>query len=347
MNRLGTSLLLIAAVSCSAAAQTSISAGTSTWQTLKANLPSLAGRLQGPNPSQAKVWLGAADAAKSFAAAHPGTADAAQAKGFEALYLIRAAEAGDTTESNALSDLVTSIRGDTSVPEHLRFVVASLDSQLAIEKTPKLTHAQRLAAYEKSARQMIAAFPAEPAPYRALVNLARDAVDESAGAALAQEVASMTGAPAEVRARARELVLRNALLGKAVDLSYLDPTGAKHTLSENKNQPVAIYTWTSNAAGSIALAGELGGKVQKNTVVIGLSLDANIGASQATATAKKLPGKLVYALKGAMTLAQGLHVTGPGEVFLIDSNGILRSDRAQMDLADQLKSVEATNGGAQ
>lgn len=347
MNRRGGLLLLIAVVSCSAAAPTPNSPTTTSWQALKVTLPSLVGRLQGPNPTQAKVWLGAADAAKSFATAHPGTADAAEAAGFEALYLTRAAEAGDTTQSAALADLVTTIRQDPTVPAHMRFLVASLNNRLAIEETPKLTHAQRLAAYEKSAREMIAAFPAEPAPYWALLNLARDAVDEAAGTALAKEVASMPGAPAEVRTKARQLGLRNALLGQTIDLPYLDPAGAKHTLSDDRNRPVVIYTWTAKAPGSIALAGQLSGIVQKDTIVIGLSLDADILAAQSIATAKKLPGQLVYALKGAMTLAQGLHVTGPGEVFLIDRNGILRSDRAQMDLASQLKSVEATNGGVQ
>lgn len=321
-------------------------AATADWKTLEATLPSLAATLRGPDAVKAARWVAAADLLHTFAAEHATVAEAGEARALEAQYLIRAAEAGDISHATRREQLVTATRADESVPVHSRFLVASLANRLRMEQTPKLDHAGRLSAYEQSAREMIAAFPAEPLPYWALTNLARDATDESAGAALAHDVATMAGVPPGVRVAAEAIIARHALIGKSPDLLYRTPEGKQHRLSEQRGSVVAIYTWSPSSKGSAKLAARLAGLASPQTIVIGVALERDQGAAEYFARQCQLPGLMIYDPEGpGGLLPQGLHATYPGEIFLFDRDGVVREVRAEIGLNAKLRSVEAIGGG--
>lgn len=260
------------------------------------------------------MLLGAAAKMNQFYIQNPQSVGVSEARADEILLLIRAAELGDTSQRSRLTTLADGLHKDTSVPGHLRFVVASRLNELGIRRTSGLGRAGILAAYEQSAREMIAQFPKEPGPYRALVAIA-ESQPNSHGIGLAEEVLHSPAPPAE-RQLAEYYLQRVGMLGRAL------PLGFAGSPASFKGKAVILYAWTSANSGPLA---KLLKQAPAGTTLVGVNLDSDSVAARTVAANAKLPGILVYdpaGLQGA--IARELWLSHVPAIYLIDSSGILR-----------------------
>lgn len=285
-----------------------------------------------------------ADRAHGFAQSHPDSVYAPKAEQVEALLLIRAAELGDKANTARLATLVASVRGNQKLPEHERFVVAARANELAIEQTPKITHADRLAAYEKSAQALTVEFPGETEAYESLGALAEDLPDMAAGVALAQEITGMN-APEAVKARARMIVARAALVGQSPDITGLDDAALSASLKRALPKPLLVYTWSAANPRSLAMAKWLKEHVSDRAILVGVNLDTDITGARAKADASTLAATQIYNPLGAESVwAKQLCLTRPGLIYLFDRKRVLREVRGEQDF--QRKIAAVLTGGA-
>jgi hypothetical protein len=282
--------------------------------------------------------------ARDFVARNPQSGSAPRAQQLESLLLIRAAELGDTANGSRLAALVGTVRNDPRLPEHERFVVASRANELAIELTPKLDHVARLAAFERSARQMIAEFPDLAEPYEALMALAEDVPDAAAGAAMAAELAGMNS-PEGVKAQARTLVERVALAGQSLGGQMSDEQGVAYQLNQARTKPLVVYTWSAASPASVAMARWLSEQVGDKATLLGVNLDANPASARALLSRTGITTPQCYSLLGAGSdCARQIRLTRPGLIYLFDRKGVLRDVRGERNARQKLTVLLA--GGA-
>lgn len=285
-----------------------------------------------------------ANRAHDFARNHPDSPDAPKAEQVESLLLIRAAELGDKDNAARLAALVAAVRINQKLPQHERFVVAARANELAIEQTSKLSHADRLAAYVKSARALALEFPGEAETYESLGALAEDLPDMTAGVALAQEIAGMN-APETVKARARTIVARAALIGQSPEIAGLDDPTLVASLKRTLPKPLLVYTWSASDPNSVRMAQWLKAHASDRVIMVGVNLDADIAAAKTKADASALASTQIYNPLGAENVwAKQLCLTRPGLIYLFDRKRILREVRGEQDIQRKLAAV--LTGGA-
>ena len=276
----------------------------------------------------------------------PPPARPEQARLTETMALMAAAEKGDLSARPRLNDLAAAVRQDKGLPEHDRFVIASRLNGLAIAETPGLDRAGRLAAYERSAREMVAAFPGEPEPYYSLLALAEDQPDPTLGAHIARDLLAMP-APPEAKARAQILLDREAMVGRAFTFSFHDSTGNLLSPEQYRGKLVVLYVWTGRSQSSATWVGNLVKQGGDQVVYIGLNFDED--RQNAETLVKVLaPGSVqVYDPTGlAGDTARQLRLTRVPAIYLIDQAGVLQDVRARENFPAKLSALLAKGGGS-
>lgn len=320
------------------------SAATETgWAELSAGAPRAEALPSGSateRQTAAQACVALADQMKNFAQQRAADTPAAVAAHTEARLLLRAAECGDISRQARLAELVAAVRSDIRVPETARFIVASRFNEAAILTGPKLNHGQLLAAYERSARQMMAEFPEQPEPYLALAALAEDQPDSAAAAKLAAEVQGLP-APVEAKGRAADLASRLALEGQTPGLSVTTEKGRVLALGQAREKPLVVYTWSAADQNSLNLAKRLESALGDSVVLLGINLDADIRQAKTSRTATGLKSDQVFAF-GVTAGPEGapLRLNRPGLVYLFDGQGILRDVRGIQGLREKLTAMQ-------
>jgi len=275
-----------------------------------------------------------ADRLKNFQARNPEHSKHKEAKRLEALFLVRAWQAGETTQELRRKQLVEAIRSDATLDPAARSEVAALADHLTVAKNTALSRSEKLSAYEEVLRGLTAEFPMLPNGYEALVNIAKDSPDERA-LAIVRDVLAMPQASNPAKAEAQTLLDRFALLGKSLPELVRPIVGPDHAMRRAHGQPVVIYSWASSSRGSIVRAKAITGNVPPGAVVVGVCLDRQeLESAKSRAVAERLPGEQVFdALGRHGVLAGRLNLTDHGLIYLADGNGIIRSVSAHRDLA--------------
>lgn len=276
--------------------------------------------------------------AGKFTRENPGHAQAAEARRWEAKGGLTAALLDSAAPSATEAALATEVRRDARLPAAARYEVAFL-AEMAGETARQLKdRAAMLAAREQSARTLIAEFPGQSGGYGLLLQVAGRGTGASA-AALARELTA-SGAPADIKAAAQDLLDRQALVGQALTAATAGALGAAQVFEPAHDKPLILYTWSPANPGSIGLAKELARLAPAGAVIIGLNLGRDVPA--ASAAAALLPGTQLYNGRGFDSpLIRPLRLTTAPLVFLVDRSGVIRSTDAQNDLAAQLAGLEA------
>jgi hypothetical protein len=274
----------------------------------------------------------AADAEK-FAREHKGHAKEAGAKHLEAKALLSASLLDDAQGSpqRALA-AADAVRQDPRQPAVARFEVAVL-AERARERKFK-DRAQWLAARESSARALLAEFPAEAGAHALLLELAQHHEGAKA-AALARELLA-SAAPAPLKARADDLLVRQALVGQTLAEALRGVPGFDAILAPAAGRPVVIYAWAPESAGSAVLALDLAKHAPADTVFLGLNVSP--AARDPRAAAQGLPGAQLFAGRAFdHPLARALRLDAPRLVCIADRAGRILVAGAPGNPAEQFK----------
>jgi len=296
------------------------------------------GRGKSGSANPAADLIGDANRLRDFYTQHPDHPEAKNAKCLEGLALVRAWLAGDASQQTRRERVVAEVRGDKSVAATLRVELVGLADHVAIGKKKGLSRDARLLAYEQVERSLIAEFPALPNGYEGLLGLAHDSA-EPRGSALAGELVRMTAAPAAVKAGARIVQARCALVGRSLAELTTPLVGAADPLA--KPGAVWVYSWSAASAMSLGRAKALAVNAPAAATIVGVCLDdQNLDAARARAAAEKLPGAQVYSDQGARSpLARKLVLSEPGLIYATDEAGVVRSVTAQHALEPRLAMI--------
>lgn len=325
------------------------SPGEQAWMMLQAPVPNVAtavtpkGRSADPAEiklalaERAAAFVARADQAKEFHSLFSQHGKAGEAKLLEVRALVDAVQAGDATVEGRLAAAVRTLRADPSTPAAIQ--VQAVAAYEFNRKTRGLkTHAERLKAIERVARDLAADFPEQPQGFESLLAVAAHDQDDVNARKVARDLLAMP-APAFVKNEARKMLGRFDLVGQplAGELDGANESAVQAALQ--RRVPTIIYTWATSSPASLALAADLKQRGLPANIV-GVNLDTDSEAARMLAQRAALVGNLIYDSRGREgALAQRLKVRGAAEVFLVDERGVIRDVHAHRDLLNKLKQI--------
>lgn len=274
-----------------------------------------------------------ADQLGEFRSKYSDHPQVAEARRLEALSLVKAWGAGDISQRSRRERFVLEVRRDASLSPAQRSRVAAHADHVAVGQRQDLTRDGKLLEYEKVNRALIREFPGVPDGHEALLQIARDSSDAKAHS-LARELAQTAAAPEWVRAEALSLASRHDLVGKSFPELAQPVLGPANVVERAQRKPMIVYSWATFAPRSIALAKRIATEAPPGVAVIGLNLDVrDLAPAKALAQAQRLPGDHIYDWMGRKgELAERIHLLDPGIVYLVGSDGLIRSVSGQRDL---------------
>jgi hypothetical protein len=313
----------VLAAASSVLAQSTKSDADAAWNSVKnvADASSVA-------PASVASMIDSADQLRDFYTKYPTSGQARNAKALEGLALTRAWLAGDESQATRREQVVADSRRDKSVDTPLRAELFALADSVVIAKTPGLSQAGRLLAYEQATRGVMAEFPGLPNGYESLLRIAHDS-GEMRASVLAQELSGLGAAPAWVRTESQVILNRFALVGQSLLKVTAVVANSGDPISKTSGRPVLIYSWakssTSSQLRAKAFAAGAGG-----TMILGVCLDGDEESARAQASTAGLPGDQIYEPQGARGAVAGkLFFTEPGLIYRADAAGIIQSVSAQ------------------
>ena len=272
-------------------------------------------------------YVAMADRLQAFYTEFPEAAQVKEARRYEALNLLLAAQAGDNAHEGRWRILANEVRRDQTLPTADRYAVAAQADYFLAAHDKALSAAAKNDRYAAIARSHAAEFPTEPGGFASLLALARNQPAAQAKM-LAEEVASMP-APGSIKLQAAQLAQRFALVGLKLDKVLAD-AGFPDALKAGT--PLVVYSWASWSDASQ----QLGAKVKTaagSATLIGLCLDTDLGVAKTAAEKGALPGQQIYDSRGAEgAMAQALKLNDTGWVYLVDRTGKVVTVRGQDDL---------------
>ena len=274
---------------------------------------------------------------RAFRERFPNSGERGEAKRQEALLLIQAWQLGDTANASRRTELVREIRRDTSLATALRAHVAALADNVAVALRAELSPTERVAAYENTVRSLIAEFPAHPAGYESLLQIARASPPERA-IVIAQDLAVMP-APAQVTGAATLLLERHSLVGRPIAPMVEPILGADNPVARAAGRSLLIYTWSSKSDLSQQAIRDAAKKLPAAVALVGLCLDER-DLTKARQRAVTLPGEQLYDWLGARgEVAERLQLTEVGLIYVAGPDGNIASVTAHQNVAAALSAV--------
>jgi hypothetical protein len=277
-----------------------------------------------------------ADACKQAYSAKSDGPLAKQAKCYEALALLKAAELGDSSQAARCARVAAEVRSDKSLPISLRYQVAATADNQKIDR--HLPYAACMAQFEAVARKHVDEFPEYPIAYEPLAHLAEDTPDDVRAQALAHDVLT---SPASVAVKnvAQTVLDRHALVGRS----------ARELLSESllkkyRGKVIIVYSWSAENSGSRRLAHALEKTIPQGTILVGINLDKNPANAKALSGTELVPGEQIYdAEESHGAVASRLKMTHPGLAYAIGKDGLVKSINIASDLKNKILLVRNSN----
>lgn len=282
---------------------------------------------------QAAKFAMLADQAKDFYSKTPDHAHAHEARKFEVLALVQAAQAGDTAMEGRLETTAAIFRANMNIPAAIRVQGAGA-VDFAREMRKAKGKAGRIDAAERVARGLIAEFPTQPQGYESLLTLAGIFDNAKAGTVARELLAS--AAPDAIKTGAQVVLDRLALIGQSLS-AVLEEAGVGKGKWAKAGQASVVFSWATWSPGSVALGQMLAKRNIGKANVIAVNLDEDTVAAAKLEQSANLPGKSLYDERGlAGAVASRLKLTTAPQVYLVDSAGIIRDVRGGDDLEAKL-----------
>ncbi len=275
-----------------------------------------------------EFWLAVANRARDFHEQFPDEERALEARRMEGMALLAAEGAGVAGVEQRLSLVAGRLRSNTNLPTEFRAEIAgTVDFIRALRM--KKSRADRLAAVAEVARNLIAEFPDQPQGYQSLLTVALQTEYDATALEITREVLA-SPAPLELKAAAELYLRRLALVGQPLN-SVLRQAGRGDLLGRiDPNKRSVIYLWSKDSPASVQVAESIASD-DATMNVLGLCLDQQVANAEAWAIDHRLPGELIYDERGTGgALAQLLSGPFPGQILLIDKNGIIVSSRGEL-----------------
>lgn len=318
-----------------------LAAANRQWNSLAKDLsPSGMGMTLAITPA---TYVSSANKYRDFYTKYASSAQSKQAKCNEALLLLTARRYGDTSISARCSTLVAAIKKDKTIAERQRYKIVSVAEQVDRGVT-QLRGKEQFAAMVATHKSMISQFPALSDGYEALLATA-DRADPASGAQLATDLRAMKQVPEGIKARAKILENRNALLGKSF-LELAKPlVGSFAGLSTLQGKPVCIYTWSVDDAFSVEIGKAIAATAPVDAVIIGLNTDFNQSRAMAFAAKERVPGFIYCDGRGGFgSFAAAFELRRPGLAYATDEKGIITSVQKQWDPSVQSLAIRNSSG---
>lgn len=272
--------------------------------------------------------LQAADEARAFGESYANHPKSREARLIEAKAIFQAAMMGDTSRMTRGLALLDEVRGDQALPAQSRVKLVALSETLRIWPL-RDKRVEFLAAQEESAHRLITEFPAERASYSALLNCAETHPEDAEAMRIAQNFETLP-APADIKADARTLLERQALVGQSLPEIARVALGEDNPISSARGRGIILYSWATTIPSSVDAArgltryGPLSGPT--DALMVGVNLDHDVSAARTTVHRAGLLGEQIYDPRGSKSpLALALKLTRPGEVYVASAQGILHS----------------------
>ncbi|MDB6166582.1 MAG: hypothetical protein JWQ83_1722 [Lacunisphaera sp.] len=245
--------------------------------------------------------------------------------------LMGAVNLGDAKIEDRLDLAVGELRADQTLPRDLRArVVGGYSFSRVVRKSR--SPAERTAATEQTARDLIREFPSEPQGYESLLNVALESDDEKYRNLLF--FLWQSSAPTVVKLRVRTRMDRHFLKGEKISELLADAGEEKLAKNLTPGRPTILYAWSAGNAASMAIEEALKLRALAQANVIGICLDRDIPAARAAAQPAHLPGTLYYDEHGSGgKLATRLKIDGAPALILVGADGRIVDTRGEYAFA--------------
>lgn len=292
----------------------------------------------GTPPQTGTGALEAANRARAFYLAFPNSARVPEARRFEALSLIDAAETGDAQAAERMKATVDAIRADTTLPAFERAVViGTFEFHQAGKRAKK--PADLLPGFEAVSRQLIRDFPDQPQGFVSLLTQAQ-LHDPATARTMAAEVLGAPLAPAEAKIHAQHLITRLDLVGQPADALLIPALEDGGKRSWRPSRPALVYFWATWSPDSLAFGKWLSARKLAQVNVVGICLDRSHDGLPAIAAAQSLPGTQILLFQGLQDdLAARLGADAAPLLYLVDASGRFTDVRGLDDVETKLAAL--------
>lgn len=255
----------------------------------------------------------------------------------EAEVLIRLAASKDDTLSARRREVVDELKRDDKLPqtEKLRLVAASLNVDVVADRT--LSPDQRMSAYADVAWRLVHEFPENPERYASLLRIARDSSDSQARS-IANRILS-SDAPPEVKAQARKVLQRIALIGCS-----LSEIAGVRLVDTAPDSTICLFSWSVRNPQSLTLSRLVKEGLGSRTKFVAVCIEGDAETAKAVVDAYDPTIESIIPDGGAESeLCRRLMIDGPA-VYLADASGKIATVSGLNSVSTRLWTKR--NGGA-
>lgn len=235
---------------------------------------------------------------------------------------------------------MAAVRSDKSLSAADKCDVVAYAENLNVVRAGNYSSEQRLDAYERIARSLMADFPEAPKGYEMLFGVAHDRSEASA-VEVAFELLEHRNTPDSLKSVLHQLLNRHALIGQRFDAYVARVSAATKFADEHRGRAFAIYSWATWAPRSVELARAICEAAPADWGLLGINMDAADGDPREVANAHGLKGVQLSGPPGSGSeLASMLAIPTPGMIYLVDTNGNIRSVSAHRDVVAAVAAFE-------
>lgn len=265
---------------------------------------------------------------RDTAKVNPGTKETRDSELEEAEILIKLAHTKDKDLSQRRHELVEKLKKDETLPKATRFRLAGSSANIEITTNRDLSPDERMAAYAKVAWKLVEDFPDNPEGYASLLRIARDSNDAQAAEITSELIHSST--PAAIKEGA--LLLHERLKLTGLTLTEVASGSLPKGMPAGR---LCLFTWTASRPETLAIANRLVQDLPRDTALVAICIDDDVGPARALAAEKKAPAFHIYPEGGAnSSLCKKLHL-GAATVYLTDANGKITTVSALQQISVQ------------
>jgi thiol-disulfide isomerase/thioredoxin len=299
------------------------------------------------NEDVVRASLASANLATQFLEKFPASQHAAEAAESEEEMLLKAEEAGSSEAGSRLDALLDKKLKAPGLNEEDRFKLRGFQVESALAKLNGKSAAEKSAASEGYARQVIAEFPKRSDPYLFMLQTAKH-MDSAKGRALVDEVLGMAAAPDEVKQQAESILRFMNLAGHPADIQFVALDGREVDLAHLKGKVVLVDFWATWCVPCVGEIPNIKAAYEQfhsqGFEVVGISFDKDKSALENFVKSKDLAWPQYFDGKGWQNkFGQRYAITSIPAMWLLDRNGDVVDTKARNDLEEKIKRLLAGN----
>jgi peroxiredoxin len=299
------------------------------------------------NEEVARASLASANLATHFLEKFPASQHVAEAAELQQEMLLKAEEAGSSEAGNHLDALLDKKLKEPGLNDENRFKLRGFQVESALAKLNGKSVAEKSAASEGFARQVIAEFPNRSDPYLFMLQTATH-MDSAKGRALVDEVLGMPAAPEEVKQQAQSILRFMNLAGHPADIQFTALDGREVDLAHLKGKVVLVDFWATWCVPCVGEIPNIKAAYEqfhsRGFEVVGISFDHDRSALENFVKSKDLPWPQYFDGKGWQNkFGQRYAITSIPAMWLLDRKGDVADTKARHDLEAKIERLLAGN----